>query len=45
MRDAGDVERGAPVTVTVLSQVEVVADAMQPDRQQADAAPRASSGA
>ena len=39
MSEAGDVERRAPVTVTVLPQVEIVAGAMQPDRQQADAAP------
>ena len=39
MGEAGDVERRAPVTVTVLAQVEVVAGAMQPDRQQADAVP------
>jgi hypothetical protein len=37
--EAGDVEGGAPVTVTVLAQVEVVADSMQSDHQQADAAP------
>jgi hypothetical protein len=39
MGDPRDVERRAPVTVTVLTQVEIVADAMQPDRQQADAVP------
>jgi hypothetical protein len=39
MRDAGDVERRAPVTVAALPQIEIVADAMQPDCQQADAAP------
>ena len=39
MRDAGDVERRAPVTVTVLPQVEIVADSMQPDHQQANAMP------
>src|SRR6185436_6194613 len=39
MREAGDIERGAPVTVTVLAQVEIVAGAVQSDRQQADAVP------
>ena len=39
MGDAGDIERRAPVAVTVLPQVEIVAGAMQPHRQQADAVP------
>ena len=39
MGEAGDVEGCAPVAVTVLPQVEIVAGAMQPDRQQADATP------
>ena len=39
MADPGDVERRAPVTVTVLPKVEILAGAMQPDRQQADAVP------
>ena len=37
MGDSGDVERRAPVTVTVLPEVEIVANAVQTDRQQADA--------
>jgi hypothetical protein len=39
MGDSRDVERRAPVTVTVLPQVEIVAGAMQPDRQESDAVP------
>jgi hypothetical protein len=39
VREAGHVERGPPVTVTVLPQVEIVAGAMEPDRQRADTAP------
>ena len=39
MGEAGDVEGGAPVTVSVLPQVEVVARAVQSDHQQADALP------
>ena len=39
MRQASDIERGALVTVTVLTHVEIVAYAMQPDRQQAEAPP------
>jgi hypothetical protein len=39
MRDAGDVEGRTPVADSVLTQVEIVADAMQPDREQADAMP------
>src|SRR6185312_14544157 len=35
----GPTERRAPVAVTVLPQVEVVTGAVQPGRQQADAAP------
>ena len=39
MGDSGDVERRAPVAVAVLAQVEIVAGAVQPGRQQADAVP------
>jgi hypothetical protein len=39
MRDAGDVEGGAPVTVTVLAQVEIVAGAMQASDNRAHAGP------
>jgi len=39
MGDSGDVERRAPVTVTVLPEVEIVANAVQTDRQQANAVP------
>jgi hypothetical protein len=39
LRDASDIKRRTPVTVTVLPQVEIVADAMQPDCQQADTVP------
>jgi hypothetical protein len=31
MRDPGDVERGTPVTITVLAQIKIMAGAMQPD--------------
>ena len=39
MSEAGDVEGGAPAAIAVLAQIEIVSDAMQPDRQHADAAP------
>jgi len=39
MGDSGDVERRAPVTVTVLPEVEIVANAVQTDRQRANAVP------
>ena len=39
VRESSHIEARPPMAVTVLAQVEIVAGAMQPDRQQADAAP------
>jgi len=39
MREAGDPERRPPVAVTILAQIEIVADAMESGRQETDTAP------